>query len=344
MHVVVTGGAGFIGTHLCAALVSRDCQATAVDDLRAVDTLSLPAEATLVRADVTDSSLTLPPCDAVVHLAADPAECRSNFCPAYNTYQGAYATANVLRAAVLAGAKRFVFGSSVAVYGHGDPPHQSLGDALSFNTEAAPCYPTDVYGANKLASEHIAQAVCAVQDLSLAIVRMHNVYGPGQSFSDPYRNVVALWMRAALERKEATIYAGHWRQFTYVGALAPALAALVTGTFEGVLDLGDNTVTSIERLASRICALTEGRLTVATLPPRPREVPFSVCNHDLMYRTLEIAGSCSWQAVPLETGLEETWAAAFATYGKTGKRLPRLRSLPVEIGRDKLPTNWRRLK
>jgi len=63
-----------------------------------------------------------------------------------------------------------------------------------------------------------------------------------------------------------------------------------------------------------------------------------------MYRTLEIAGSCSWQAVPLETGLEETWAAAFATYGKTGKRLPRLRSLPVEIGRDKLPTNWRRLK
>ncbi len=181
---IVTGGAGFIGSHVAEVLLKAGHQVLVIDDLSGGFLENVPRSADFKRASVLDPLDRLfksfQP-DAVYHLAAYAAEGLSHHIPVFTFQNNAVATANVLGAAYRSGARHFVFTSSIAAYGH---PHD-LGEIFD---EQTPCHPCDPYGISKFACE---QLIARFHDYygapDFTIFRPHNVFGPRQNLSDPYR-------------------------------------------------------------------------------------------------------------------------------------------------------------
>ena len=157
--------------------------------------------------------------DCVYHLAAYAAEGLSHHVPVFNCRNNFEGTANVLSAAYRTGARHFVFTSSIAVYGHPAEPRPF--------TEEDPCHPCDPYGIAKLACElHLRAFREYYGGPDYTILRPHNVYGPRQNIADPYRNVVGIFMRAALLGQPFPVFGDglQTRSFSHVSRVAAAVA------------------------------------------------------------------------------------------------------------------------
>lgn len=317
MKILVTGGQGFIGSHLVDAL-RKEHEVVIIDDLSGG--FDRNVEGNFWEADCRDAKdidriFALERPEVVYHLAANAAENKAQFSPIDVTSRNYSAFINTLTPFIKYGGKRFIFTSSIAVYGVGQTPFK----------ETDKPEPEDLYGITKLAAEKTLEVMSKVHGFEYYIVRPHNVYGPRQNMSDPYRNVVTIWMNALLREKPCYIYGdGHQkRQFTYIDDVTTHLANLSTATEERkILNVGSESISSIISLYRALQKVTGIEEEPVYLSDRPQEVKEAIADNSLVCET------------PLMEGLKETWKWCQSM----GPQEPIYTD--IEIPSKKLPSNW----
>ena len=219
--ILVTGGAGFIGSHLAEGLVNQGHEVVVLDDLSGGFEDNVVKGASLVQGSVTDVLLvdtlfSKERFEYVYHLAAYAAEGLSHFIKRFNYTNNLIGSVNLINAAVNYGVKCFVFTSSIAVYGAS--PELPM-------TEMTIPHPEDPYGIAKLAVEQELAVSKQMFGLDYVIFRPHNVYGERQNIGDKYRNVVGIFMNQILQGKPMTVFGDgtQTRAFSYIGDLVPAM-------------------------------------------------------------------------------------------------------------------------
>ena len=253
MRALVTGGAGFIGSHVVDALIDLGDEVTVVDHLnpaRAPVFEALQARgATLVRGEVTEVDAMIEAFraarpEAVYHLAAQIDVRRSVEDPSLDAHMNIGGTAAVLEAARVSGAGRIVLASTAGVYG--DPARLPI-------AEGTPIAPLSPYGAGKAAAETYLALFSRLYHLSTLSLRMANVYGPRQN---PHgeAGVVAIFCSAAANRTTVTIFGDgtQSRDFVYVGDVAQAFVRAGRSTVEGAINISTGHETSLLELTAAL--------------------------------------------------------------------------------------------
>lgn len=326
MKILVTGGAGFIGSHLVEALMSRGDKVYVVDDLSSGAEKNLVDYHGLYIEDcrdfrVMDEIMAEVKPDVVYHLAAYPAENKGQFSPMDISSRGYEAFITTLTAGIKHNVKRYIVTSSIAAYGKIRSPF----------FEKDRCEPEDIYGILKLAMEETLKVMAKVHDFEYVITRPHNVYGPRQSFTDPYRNVIAIWMNNIMRGESYAIYGdgGNVRCYTYIDDLVDGLVRCLGAHTGEIYNLGASKAYSLRHLSDILHKVTGGPEPLY-LPGRPQEVSEAVSNHQKAIDHLKYETSVS-----LEEGIRRTWEYA----KKLGPQ--ERRYTEIEIPNDKMPKNWR---
>jgi UDP-glucose 4-epimerase len=309
---VVTGGAGFIGSHLVDALAERGDEVLVLDDLssgkRENLAGALQAGVRLAELDVTDSQAIFSAIGdfaprSVFHLAAQIDVRRSMADPGFDARLNVVGTVNALEGATRCGASRFVFSSTGgAIYGEG----AERPDEVPF-AESAPCRPFSVYGQSKLAAEGYVDLYARTRGLPAVALRLGNVYGPRQ---DPATEagVVAILCAVARDGERPTLFGDgtQTRDYVHVSDVVAALLAAEASDEPGPFNVGTGVETNVLELAERI-GRASGRddFEPGFAPPREGEVLRTALD------STAAAERLGWHAErTIETGLEETVAAA----------------------------------
>lgn len=326
--VLITGGAGFIGSHVVERWLAAGWQVVVLDDLSGGYRRNVPTAAELVVADIRDQDKLdrlfrrVRP-ELVYHLAANAAESKAQFSPVDITSRNYDGTIKVIAAAIRHGSRRLVFASSIAVYGQLQIP---------FRESDLP-QPEDIYGISKLAGEQSLQVLAAVHGLEYVITRPHNVYGPRQNMQDPYRNVVTIFLNAVLQQQPLYVYGSgeQVRCFSYIDEVADALVQCGTAPVSGLtFNIGADQQYTINQLVQTLQQVVGQPLAPVYLPLRPREVMTAVSDHQLSRTHLHYQ-----DRTELATGLAQTWDWV----QQMGYQSPRYTA--VELDGPLLPANWR---
>lgn len=221
---LVTGGAGFMGSHVAGHLLAAGHKVVVLDDLSGGFRENVPEGVTFVQGSVTDHEMIdrlfeLHRFDYVYHLAAYAAEGLSHFIKRFNYTNNLIGSVNLINASVNYGVKCFVFTSSIAVYGAGQSPM----------SETMIPVPEDPYGISKLAVEQELRVSHEMFGLQYIVFRPHNVYGERQNIGDRYRNVVGIFMNQLLRGEPMTIFGDGTQQraFSHIDDVAPIIAGSV---------------------------------------------------------------------------------------------------------------------
>lgn len=329
MSVLVTGGAGFIGSHVARHLVDAGHDVVVLDDLSGGYEANVPAGATFVAGSVVDPELVedlfqTHGFSAVFHLAAYAAEGLSHFIRRFNYTNNVLGSVNLLNAAVRAETvERFVFTSSIAVYGAAQTPM----------TEEVTPEPEDPYGIGKYAVELDLRAAQRMFGLDYTIFRPHNVYGEQQNVADPYRNVIGIFINQLLSDRPMTIFGDglQTRAFTHIDDVAPVIARSieVPGAANEVFNVGADTPHTVLDLAHAVARAFDVSDPVIEFLPAREEVVHAFSDHAKLHRVFGRE-----EAVPLDEGLRRMsdWAR------EIGVREP-VRFESVEVLRN-LPPSW----
>jgi UDP-glucose 4-epimerase len=330
-HCLVTGGAGFIGSHLTRYLLQQEHSVVVLDDLSGSAAEPVPDQATLVVGSVVDDDLVnelfaVNSFGWVFHLAAFAAEAISHVVKRHNYTTNVLGSVNVINAAVRSGVDFFGFASSVGVYGHGRTPMREADHAV----------PGDSYGIAKLTIEHELDVTRRKQDLPFTALRMHNVYGEWQNMRDPYRNAVAIFINQILRGEPITVYGDgqQVRAFTYVGDIVPLFvrAAESPDAWGGVFNVGAATRSTVLQLAEQVKhVMRVPDHPVINLPDR-HEVTVAYTDNSLARSVLG-----DWPETPLAEGIERT--AAWAHTHGSAELHP---SFEMELPEGQIP-EWARL-
>ncbi|MBI5190990.1 MAG: NAD-dependent epimerase/dehydratase family protein [Nitrospirae bacterium] len=298
MNVMVTGGAGFIGSHIVDAMVESGAGVSVVDSLVSGMTENLNTAASFHRLDIRDSSLDdvfkAERPDVVIHMAAQMDVRASVADPVYDADVNVVGSLNLLQCCIRHGVKRFVFASSGgAVYGE-----QETFPAA----EDHPKRPLSPYGITKIAVEHYLYYYRAVHGLGYAALRFANVYGPRQ---DPHgeAGVVAIFAGKMLDGETPVINGdgGQTRDYVYVSDVVRANVLAVHSQFVGSLNVGTGVEVSVNELYEKLKAATGYEGEVKHGPAKAGEQLRSVIDCGLIGREL------GWSPrVALEEGLMET--------------------------------------
>src|ERR1700722_6656155 len=218
---LVTGGAGFMGSHVAERLLGLGHEVVVLDDLSGGFAENVPEGAIFIKGAILDEAgiehlFSRHEFSYVYHLAAYAAEGLSHFIKRFNYRNNLIGSVNLINAAVNHNVKCFVFTSSIAVYGSGQTPM----------TEEMVPIPEDSYGIAKLAVEQELKVSHEIFGLDYVIFRPHNVYGERQNIGDRYRNVVGIFMNQLLTGEAMTIFGDgeQQRAFTHVRDVAPLIA------------------------------------------------------------------------------------------------------------------------
>jgi UDP-glucose 4-epimerase len=300
---VVTGGAGFIGSHLCDALVARGDSVLVLDDLSTGHRRNVPAAATLVVGDVADAATVaqvMEGVDGCFHLAAI-ASVEKGITDWLGTHRvNVTGTVTVFDAIRRQGSRiPVVYASSAAVYG----------DAATVPiAETERCVPLSVYGADKFGCELHARVASHVHGIPTVGMRFFNVYGPRQDPKSPYSGVISIFCERITAGQPIAIFGDgqQTRDFVYVGDVVRALLAGMALRPEDapVFNVCTGQSTSVEALAQLVAELSGKTLNAETWPPRAGEIRHSLGVPDLADRVLGLEGR-----IPLRSGLREvlTW-------------------------------------
>jgi len=251
---LVTGGAGFIGSHVADHLLRLGHSVVVLDDLSGGFTDNVPPGATFVNGSILDEQLVEQlfarnKFGYVYHLAAYAAEGLSHFIKRFNYQNNLIGSVNLINAAVNHGIKRFVFASSIAVYGAGQSPMK----------EDMPPAPEDPYGIAKLAVEQDLKSSHEMFGLEYTIFRPHNVYGERQNIGDRYRNVVGIFMNQLLRGEAMSIFGDgtQIRAFTHINDVAPIIAQSVDcpDARNEIFNVGADETHTVNRLAQIVTAV-----------------------------------------------------------------------------------------
>ncbi len=278
--VLVTGGAGFIGSHVTEALLRQGASVVVVDDLSTgrIDNLAhVEGDPRLrtVTADVADlRPSALEGVTMGVHLAARTEVAASIEDPAGTVEANVLGSVHVLEALRLAGARSVVVASSAAVYGEVPVPVD----------EEGPHAPMSPYGAGKLAVDHFVRYYAHHTDMAACSLRFFNVYGPRQHPRSPYSGVISVFAREALEGRHLVINGDglQTRDFVHVGDVCEAvLSALVeTGAHGQAINVGTGRATTIAQLADAVVEAAGSASRVTHGPSRPGDIRHSVAKVD----------------------------------------------------------------
>jgi len=310
-HYLVTGGAGFIGSHLVEELLRRGESVRVLDDLSSGTRANLEAAAAaagtavpeFLEGDVADPALARRAAegiDYVLHQAAIPSVPRSVADPARSNHANIDGTLSILVAARDAGVKRLVFAGSSSVYG----------DAAALpKREDMPYNALSPYALQKQVGEQYLRMFTALYGLETVTIRYFNVFGPRQDPSSPYSGVISLFVKAAREKRAPTIYGdgGQTRDFTYVanvvdGVLRATVAAGVSGQ---VINVATNGRVSLNELWAQVRALLHADVAPVYAAPRAGDIRDSQADITKAATLLGYRPS-----VPFDEGLRRTVAWA----------------------------------
>ena len=287
--VVVTGGAGFIGSHVVDALVARGCQVAVIDDFSTGRRDNLGQWAGDDRVDVIPASIVdglfaplhavtarRGPVDRIVHLAAQTSVVYSMEHPLDELRTNCLGTVQVVEYALRAGVRSLVFGSSAAVYGE---------VAELPVSESAPCLPLSPYGIDKRTGELWLGYAAAVHRLSAVPLRFFNVYGPRQDPSSPYSGVISVFVDRSLAGGELVIFGDgeQTRDFIYVADVVRALLAAAFSDTPGdgaPINLATGRQTTINQLAAEVARLCGSTAGIRHQPARAGEIRHSLAAVD----------------------------------------------------------------
>jgi len=302
-RVLVTGGAGFIGSHVVAALLERGLEVCVVDNLTSGFAANLPEgpACRLIEADVDDagaldSAMAGKDGWCVIHLAANASVVESIKRTAETNRVNLGGTVRVLEAAVRNGAHRVIFASSAAVYG--SQQNLPLYEGLALE-------PLSPYAIDKLAGEQYLRFFVNHHGIEGAALRFFNVYGPRQNPYSPYSGVISRFAERALNDEAFGVHGDGMqsRDFVYVADLAQAIVRLALGEWRGmhVFNVGSGTRVSLLDLIQAFGRAAGVQPRVNHLEERPGDVRHSQADVSAIERF------CGWRATtPLEDGLRET--------------------------------------
>jgi UDP-glucose 4-epimerase len=289
MRACVTGGAGFIGSHLVDALVAAGHEVAVLDDLSTGYRENLHPAATLFEGSIADEDLVaraVAGCDTVFHQAAHKAVLRSVEHPLTTDTVNTHGTLAVLQAARDAGVRRVVHASSSSVYGGADAVP---------TPESQPLLPRSPYAVTKLAAEHYCRVFAELYGLETVALRYFNVYGPRQRPDSTYAAVIPLFIDALLHGREPIVHGDGMqsRDFTFISdvvaanlAAANAPAARCSGN---AYNIAAGTTTTLLDLLDILGGLLHTTPQPSFQPPRAGDVRVSQADPDAAARDLDFA-------------------------------------------------------
>ena len=279
--VLITGGAGFIGSHLVDALLAKGYAVRVLDNLSTGKPSNLPLnnpQLELIEGDVADAGLVarcMLGCRAVAHLAA-VASVQASVDDPVSTHQSNFVgTLNVCEAMREQGVKRIVFASSAAVYGN-----NGEGSAIDEDTPKAPLTP---YAVDKLASEYYLDFYRRQHGLEPAIFRFFNIFGPRQDPSSPYSGVISIFTERAQQGLPISVFGDgeQTRDFVYVGDVVTVLlqALELPEVAVGATNVGLGQVITLKQLLAEISAVLGGLPAVSYVAARAGDIRHSRANN-----------------------------------------------------------------
>ncbi len=326
--VLVTGGAGFIGSHVARHLLAAGHRVVVLDDLSGGFVENVPpaavfAQGTILDAPLIDRLFAEHRIAHVFHLAAYAAEGLSHFIRRFNYENNLIGSMNLINAAVRHAVQTFVFTSSIAVYGPGQVPmHEDMVPR-----------PEDPYGIAKYAVELDLAAAHRQFGLEYIVFRPHNVYGPHQNIGDPYRNVVGIFMNQIMRGQPLTVFGDgeQTRAFSHIDDVAPLIARSINvpAARQQVFNIGADTAVSVNVLAQAVMRAMGRELQITHLPAR-HEVVHAFADHEKVRR---VFGPLP-PAIDVETGVATMARWAQSVGARQGKPFA-----GIEIERG-LPPSW----
>lgn len=331
MKIFITGIAGFLGSAIAREALAAGWEVTGIDSMLGGDVYNVPQGIRWGHTDCVDPEQYMDlihGTDVVYHCAAAPYEGLSVFSPQVVYQNTLMSTVGVLRAAVNAKVERFIFCSSMSRYGAQEPPF----------TEVMVPQPVDPYANAKVASENIVKNLCDLHGVEWVIAVPHNIYGPGQRYYDPFRNVAGIMINRILLGKSPIVYGDgqQIRCFSYIDDVTGTFLKLAVEDVAGeVFNVGpdaDESIT-INGLAETIRFLLgcgPSDRPVEYFPGRPAEVFHAACSAEKTKRVLDYHPE-----VPLDEGL-----VRYIDWVKSHGAREFEYHLPVEIVSDHTPKTW----
>nr|WP_314581044.1 NAD-dependent epimerase/dehydratase family protein [uncultured Pseudomonas sp.] len=298
--VLITGGAGFIGSHLVDALLAKGYAVRILDDLSTGKRSNLPLDnprVELIEGDVADAALVARAaagCQAVAHLAA-VASVQASVDDPVKTHQSNFiGTLNVCEAMRQAGIKRVVFASSAAVYGN-----NGEGEAITEDTAKAPLTP---YASDKLASEYYFDFYRRQHGLEPVVFRFFNIFGPRQDPSSPYSGVISIFAERAEKGLPISVFGDgeQTRDFFYVEDLVDLVVQgfELPAVKEGAVNVGLNATTSLNELLAAFEQVVGSLPPVTYLAARSGDIKHSRANNHRLLERFKVS-----EPTPLKVGL-----------------------------------------
>ena len=327
---LVTGGAGFLGAHTARQLLDRGQEVVVLDDLSGGFEDQVPREAVFIKGSILDDDLLKKifrehKFDSVFHLAAYAAEGLSHFIRRFNYANNLMGSLNLIHHSIQNKIDRFVFTSSIAVYGAGQVPLRESSTPL----------PEDPYGVAKLAVEQDLKSAHEMFGLDYTIFRPHNVYGELQNIGDRYRNVIGIFMNQLMQGEPLTVFGDgtQTRAFSYVSdVVTPMVQCLdLPETKNETFNVGADQPYSVNELAETVMSAMGKQSDLRHLEAR-NEVLHAYSDHSKIKKFFPNLQ----KPIDLKTGIEKmaSWAM------EVGPRKTSL-FMDVEI-LEKMPPFWKK--
>ena len=326
--ILVTGAAGFLGSHLAEKLVNLGHSVIGIDNMIGGYEDNVPKNIEFYNVDCCDLNeikKLMKGIDIVYHCAATAHEGLSVFSPYEITKNNYLASVSIFSAAVNEKVKRIIFCSSMARYGSQKAPF----------TETMSPKPVDPYAISKVASEEVLKNLCDINSIEWVIAVPHNIIGPKQKYDDPFRNVVSIMLNRMLQGKAPIIYGDgeQTRCFSYIDDCISCLIPMIdqSDLNREIINIGpDEEFVTINKIAE-ICSNISGiNLKPIYKKDRPREVKHATCSSNKARKLLQYK---------TKTNLSEGIKKTYDYIKKRGSR-PFDYHINIEINNELTPETW----
>ena len=327
--VLITGVAGFLGSHLADEFLAKGDQVIGIDNLVGGYLHNIPDQVEFHQIDLDDLDKISPlfvGVDLVIHSACTAYEGLSVFSPALIVRNTTQITVNVMSAAIKSGVRRVVHMSSMARYG--------TQETVPFIETMTP-KPQDPYGIAKYSAELLVQNLAQIHDIEYVILVPHNIIGSRQKYDDPYRNVASIMANRMLQGKQPIIYGNgeQKRCFSFIqDVINPIMKSCDSEiALRKTINIGpDEEFITINQLASEIASILSFRLDPIYMPGRPQEVFHANCSANLARELLDYKTTVS-----LRDGLQQ-----LVNWIQTQGVREFSYHLPIELVTEKTPRTW----
>ena len=326
--ILVTGVAGFLGSHLAELLANLGHEVIGIDSMIGGYEDNIPKNIKFHKIDCCDFEkvkIIMSKVNIVYHCAATAHEGLSVFSPYEITKNNYLASVSIFSAAINHKVKRIIYCSSMARYGEQPTPF----------LESMKAMPVDPYAISKVAAEDVLINLCELNNIEWVIAVPHNIIGPRQKYDDPFRNVVSIMINRMLQNKAPIIYGDgeQTRCFSYIDDCLSCLVPMLDqkNLNKQIINIGpDEEFVSINKIAEICSNLTGVNLSPVYKPGRPREVKHATCSADKARKLMNYKTSIS---------LKESIQKTFEYINKRGTK-PFDYNIEIEINNEITPKTW----